>query len=129
MGRVHTANRSRRHDAKERKNVCACERRRVCGGVQKGFSFASWIVSLWAQASGGADGRETVRGSVLERLEGGVGLQRLGDVLGALCTELVVTQTAIESKTQTSGGADTFVRKRTHGGNQAGGSVLELSEG
>jgi hypothetical protein len=66
--------------------------------------------------SGGADGRETVRGSVLERLEGGVGLQRLGDVLGALCTELVVTQTAIESKTQTSGGIDSRekeVRRRT----------------
>ena len=68
------------------------------------------------QTSAGADGRETVRGSVLERLEGGVGLQRLGDVLGALCTELVVTQTAIESKTQTSGGIDTWgkgVRRRT----------------
>ena len=51
-------------------------------------------------------------GDVLERSEGGVGLECLRDVLGALCTELVVTQTAIESKTQTSGGADTFVQKR-----------------
>ena len=55
---------------------------------------------------------ERVCSSVLEGSEGGVGLECLRDVLGALCTELVVTQTAIESKTQTSGGADTFVQKR-----------------
>ena len=59
--------------------------------------------------------------SVLERSEGGVGLECLRDVLGALCTELVVTQTAIESKTQTSGGADSRKMMR--------GSVLELGEG
>ena len=38
--------------------------------------------------------------------EGLVCLKTLRNALGALCTELVATQTAIESKTQTSGGAD-----------------------
>ena len=38
-----------------------------------------------------------VRGDVLERSEGGVGLQRLRDVLGALSTDAVDLETASES--------------------------------
>ena len=60
-------------------------------------------------------------GSVLEGGEGLVLLETLRNVLCALCTELVATQTAIESKTQTSEGAD--------GRKTACGSVLEHSEG
>ena len=40
---------------------------------------------------------ETMRGGVLEGMEGGVGLQRLGDVLGALRTDTVAVETASES--------------------------------
>ena len=38
-----------------------------------------------------------MRGGVPEGLEGGVGLQRLRDVLGALCTNVVLIETASES--------------------------------
>ena len=51
-------------------------------------------------------------GDVLERSEGGVGLECLRDVLGALITDAVAPQTASESQKDTSGGADTFVQKR-----------------
>ena len=46
------------------------------------------------QTSGGADGRETMRGSVLEGDEGLVRLQALGKVLGALITDAVEFETA-----------------------------------
>ena len=45
-------------------------------------------------------------GGVLEEGEGLVLLQALRNVPGALITDAVAIQTAIESKTQTSGGAD-----------------------
>ena len=45
-------------------------------------------------------------GDVLERSEGGVGLECLRDVLGALITDAVVPQTASESRKDTSRGAD-----------------------
>ena len=48
-------------------------------------------------ASAGADGREMVRGSVLEGGEGLVRLQALRNVLGALITNAIVAQTASES--------------------------------
>ena len=68
------------------------------------------------KVSGGADGRETMCGDVLERSEGGVGLECLRDMLGALITDVVLTKTASESRKDTSGGADTWekgVRRRT----------------
>ena len=60
-------------------------------------------------------------GDVLERGEGGVGLECLRDVLGALITDAVAPQTASESQKDTSGGADSRKTAR--------GSVLELGEG
>ena len=49
---------------------------------------------------------EMVCGDLPEGLQGGVRLQRLGDVLGALSTDAVVPDTASESQKDTSGGAD-----------------------
>ena len=49
------------------------------------------------QTSEGADSRKTMGGGVPEGLKGGVGLQRLRDVLGALCTDAVAVETASES--------------------------------
>ena len=54
---------------------------------------------------------QRVCGNVLERSEGGVGLECLRDVLGALITDAVVPQTASESQKDTSGGADVFLQK------------------
>ena len=68
------------------------------------------------KVSGGADSRETARGSVLELGEGLIDGEGLRNVPCALCTDAVVEQTAIESKTQTSGGIDSReqgVRRRT----------------
>ena len=96
----------------KRKNVCACERRRVCG-VQTRFGRkrqGALTVGKW------------VCSSVLERSEGGVGLECLRDVLGALCTELVASQTAIESKTHKRQGVLTV-------GKWVCSSVLERGEG
>ena len=48
-------------------------------------------------------------GDVLQLLQGGVALERFSDVLGALCTNLIVVQAARGSRAQemhTSGGAD-----------------------
>ena len=45
-------------------------------------------------------------GDVLERSEGGDGLECLRDVFGALITDAVAPQTASESQKDTSGGAD-----------------------
>ena len=50
-------------------------------------------------SSGGADSRETMCDDVLEGGEGRVLLQALRNILGALITDAVVPQTAIESKT------------------------------
>ena len=47
--------------------------------------------------SGGADSREMMCGDLQQLLQAGVGLQRLGDVLGALRTDAVVGKTASES--------------------------------
>ena len=66
--------------------------------------------------SRGIDSWGRMRGSVLERLQGGVGLQRLRNMLGALSTDPVGPDTASESQKDTSGGADTWekgVRRRT----------------
>ena len=49
---------------------------------------------------------EIVCGDLQQLLQGGVGLQRLGDVPGALSTDAVVPDTASESQKDTSGGAD-----------------------
>ena len=49
------------------------------------------------KVSGGADGRETMCGGVLERGEGLVLLQALRDVLRALITNRIAPQTASES--------------------------------
>ena len=56
--------------------------------------------------SRGIDSWGRMRGSVLERLQGGVGLQRLRNMLGALSTDPVGPDTASESQKDTSGGAD-----------------------
>ena len=93
----------------------------MLGALSTNFVVAHTASESQKETSGGADGRETMRGGVLERLKGGVGLQRLGDVLGALMTDAVVLETASESRMGTSGGADS--RK------MARGSVLELGEG
>ena len=66
--------------------------------------------------SGGADGRKTVCGDVLELLQGGVGLEGVRDVLCRLSIKPVAAQTASESQKETSGGADSRergVRRRT----------------
>ena len=64
---------------------------------------------------------EMVCGDLLEGLQGGVRLQRLGDVLGALSTDAVGPDTASESQKDTSGGAD--------GREMMCGGVLERGEG
>ena len=51
---------------------------------------------------------EMMCGDLPEDLQGGVGLQRLRDVLGALITDAVAPQTASESQKDTSGGIDTW---------------------
>ena len=73
------------------------------------------------QTSAAADSRKTMCGGVLERGEGLVLLQALRDVLCALCTELVVLQTANGSQKQTSAAADSRETMRS--------GVLELLEG
>ena len=40
-------------------------------------------------------------GDIRQRLQGRVGLERLGNVLGALCTDLVVPDAASESRKKT----------------------------
>ena len=55
------------------------------------------------QTSGGADGRKTVCGDVLELLQGGVGLEGVRDVLCRLSIKPVVAQTASESQKETLG--------------------------
>ena len=45
-------------------------------------------------------------GNVQQRPQGGVGLERLGDVLGALRTDAVAIETASESREEPSGAAD-----------------------
>ena len=70
------------------------------------------------KVSGGIDSWGRMRGSVLERLQGGVGLQRLRNMLGALSTDPVGPDTASESQKDTSGGADgreKVVRRPTRG--------------
>ena len=62
-----------------------------------------------------------VCGDLPEGLQGGVRLQRLGDVLGALSTDAVVPDTASESQKDTLGGADSRETMR--------GDVLERGEG
>ena len=59
------------------------------------------------ETSGGADSRETMRGSVLERLEGVVRLQALRKMLSGLGIEVVARQTANRSRNQSSAGIDT----------------------
>ena len=49
---------------------------------------------------------KTACGNVLQLGEGGVGLERLRDVLGALSTDAVATKAASESHKNTSRGAD-----------------------
>ena len=58
------------------------------------------------KASTGSDSRRTVCGSVLEPGEGLVLLQGLRKVLGALCKEAIVLQTASRTRIATSGGLD-----------------------
>ena len=72
------------------------------------------------QTSGGADGRKTMCGDLLEGLEGLVRLQTLRNVPGALCTD-AASETASESQEDTSRGADSRGMMR--------GSVLEPCEG
>ena len=62
-----------------------------------------------------------MRGDLLEGLEGLVRLKTLRNVLGALITDAVGPETASESQTGTSGGAD--------GGETMCGGVLERGEG
>ena len=71
--------------------------------------------------SAGADGKERVCGGVLEGGEGLVLLQALRKVLGALCTEVIVLQTASRTRIATSGGADAVVQKRAQTKMQARG--------
>ena len=55
-------------------------------------------------------------GNALERLEGRVGLERLGEVLGALRTEVVVHEPASEGEIRVSATIDSGeegVRRRT----------------
>ena len=63
------------------------------------------------QTSGGADGREMMRGGVPEQSEGRVCLQALRNVLGPLITDVVPIETANESRKDSSGGADVFMQK------------------
>ena len=56
------------------------------------------------ETSGGADSREMMCGDLQQLLQAGVGLQRLGDVLGALITDAVAVETASESQKDTSRG-------------------------
>ena len=58
------------------------------------------------QTSGGADSRKTMRGDLLERLEGLVCVKTLRNVLGTLITDAVEVQTVSERQKQTSAGAD-----------------------
>ena len=58
------------------------------------------------KASTGADSRNMVCGGILEGGEGLVLLQALRKVLCALCTEVIVPQTASRTQIATSGGAD-----------------------
>ena len=55
------------------------------------------------KVSGGADGREMMRGDVRERGEGRVRLQALRNVLGALITDAVLVEAASESRKDSSG--------------------------
>ena len=57
-------------------------------------------------ASGGADGREMRMGGVLERLERRIGLEGLTERLCTLWTNVVVVESANESRMAASGGAD-----------------------
>ena len=59
--------------------------------------------------SGGADSRDRASGGVLEQSEGLVLLQALREVLGGLCIEVIIAQTAEQDPITVSGGADTFV--------------------
>ena len=58
------------------------------------------------QTSAAADSGKTMRGGVLEGLEGLVRLETLRKVLSGFGIETVATQTASESQKQTSGAAD-----------------------
>ena len=81
-------------------HLCNCGDALSCvGSLTLHINTAEFIAIQTAsekrkQTSAAADGRETMRGGVLEGLEGGVGLQRLRDVPCALCTSAVVVQTA-----------------------------------
>ena len=68
-----------------------------------------------------ADGRETMRDSVLEQVEGLVRLETLRQVLCALSTDAVVGETASKSQKYTSRAADGRETMR--------GGVLERGEG
>ena len=68
------------------------------------------------ESSGGANSGKTGLGSVLECLEGLIDFETLRDVLGTLCTDIIVLQAANMSQMQTSEGADNRerdVRRRT----------------
>ena len=68
------------------------------------------------------------RESILDCSEGGVLLEALGQVLGALCVELVATEAANGSRSEPSGATDSCQIGQVCGG-RAGGGILERLEG
>ena len=102
-------------------------RKCVCGGVLElrerfvdseglchvGRSLSSQRVPLQAakesrmEASAGLDERKRARGGVLERGEGPVLGETLGEILSALRFEFIVVETANESQIGASAGIDT----------------------
>ena len=100
-------------------NRCLQEAFSECFRVSRGV--------LGAGVPMAADSRNPGKWCLLERLEGLVRLERLGQCLRALGINAVAGEAASESRPQVSGAADTCVSV-TCGAKRAGGGVLERLE-